>query len=105
MGDRVGDAVLVNVVCDVVDVVRQSLKLSVIVLRDAEDEQVQLALIFREPAGDFFADQHIIALGSEREDAVDRVVIGDGDEIHPAAARLGVHLKRIGIALGAMDSV
>ena len=73
--------------------------------RDAPDEHVQLAAVLGEPAGELFADQHVAAVGDDAQDAVDAVVVGDGDEVHPAAARLRVDLRRGAVALGAGDRV
>ena len=42
-------------------------------------------------------------MSTNREATVDRVVIGDGDEIHPGRFRIGIKFFRIGIAVGKIE--
>ena len=105
MRHGVRDPLRFDVFRDAVDVVRQRAKLTVLLRVDAEHQQVQLAIVFGKPAGDFLADQDVVSGPRQREHAVDRVVVGDGDEIHPAPFRLRVDFQRIAIALRAGDGV
>jgi hypothetical protein len=60
---------------------------------------VQLAQVLGEPAGQLFADEHVVARGDALR-ALDRVVVGDRDEVHPAALGLGVNFVGGAVALG-----
>ncbi len=71
---------------------------------NAVHQNVHFALVFGEPAGELFTNQHI----GERQNflrAPDRVVIGQRDEIHPAIARLFINASGGTVAFGATDGV
>ncbi len=60
----------------------------------------------RNPARHFLADDHIVALrvsGEQLQRAIDRIVIGDGDEIHAARLRDAVDILRRGVAVAAAE--
>ena len=71
-----------------VDVIRGGLEGVVIVAGDSPDQQVNLAMIFGEEAGDFLADEDIRR--AKTRDAGDGIVVGNGDEIHAAAFGLAI---------------
>ena len=104
VGDAVGDPPRLDVGGNVVDVARERLQLGVLLAVDAVDEQVELAVVLGEPAGEFFADEHVRPIG-DRQHALDRVVIGDRDEVHAAQARLLGDVLGPGIALRTADRV
>jgi hypothetical protein len=60
---------------------------------------VQLATVVRKISGDLLADE---GPGQVRDlkAAIDRVVIGNGNVIHPPFAQLSIQLLWIGIAVG-----
>jgi hypothetical protein len=62
MRHRVRDALRFDVLGDVVNILRPRLQLRVLLCVDAVDEQVEFAVIFREPDRHLFADQHIVLL-------------------------------------------
>ena len=104
MGDAVGDAIALDVLGDVVNVRRKLLQRVVILGGDAVDQHVHLAVVLGKPAGQLLADEHILARRDARH-AFDRVVVGDGDEVHPAALCLGVNFLGIAVAFRAADRV
>jgi hypothetical protein len=69
---------------------------------EAEDQEMEFAVVFGEPAGEFFGSEDV---GEMRDagDSFDGVVIGDGDEVHVALKCLGVDGERIAVAFGAVD--
>jgi hypothetical protein len=71
---------------------------------DAPEQQVHLALVFGEPAGELFADDHV-GLVRDLQRAVDRVVVGQRDEVHAAPLGLRAHVGGAAVALGAADGV
>ena len=71
---------------------------------DTEHQHVHLAAIFGKPAGQFFTDNDIGPMRNLQR-AFDRVVIGDGDEIHPTPNRLFVNLRRRAVALGTVNRI
>ena len=75
-----------------------------IVAGESPDQDVHLASILGEVAGEFFAGEHVRAIEDFR-DAIDRVVIGDGDEVHAAAPGLGVHIRRLAVTFRTADRI
>ena len=76
--------------------------LAVLRFGQAPDEQIYFAWILREISRNLLADKSI-GIRRKREAALDRVVIGDGDEIHPGLFGAGVKLVRIGVAIGEIE--
>jgi hypothetical protein len=105
VGDGVGDLFARDIGGDVVDVFRQRLQRLVVGAADAVDEDVHLALVLGEPARELFADEHAGLPVDDPQHALDRVVVGDRDEVHAAALRLRVNLGGGAVALGAVDRV
>ena len=83
MGERAGDLVLVQVGGDELHVVAVRLEPLVVAGRDAEAEDVDLLRLAAERDGQLLGDEHVGAVG-DREDPVDRVVVRDRHEVHPA---------------------
>ena len=71
---------------------------------DAVDEDVHLAVVLGEPAGQLLADDDI-GVPCDLQSAVDRVVVGQRDEVHAAPLCLGAHFRGAAVALGAADRV
>ena len=78
---------------------RRDCSFCVLALVDPEDVHVQLAAAF-ELERDLLADEAVRQV-REPQRALDRVVVGERDEVHPAPPRPLVHLERVGIALAA----
>ena len=66
----------------------------VLFLRDAPDQDVDLAGVLRKISCDLLADKSVGQIAN-CETAIDRVVIGDGDEIHSAREQFPMQLPRI----------
>jgi hypothetical protein len=64
---------------------------------------MQLARIIRKTRGDLFADKSARQVRN-LEAAVDRIVIGNGDEIHPTLEQLLVQLFWVGITVGKIQT-
>jgi len=64
---------------------------------------VQLAGIVRKVSSDLLADEGLRQVRNF-EAAIDRVVIGNGNVIHPTFAQLLIQLFRIGVAVGKIES-
>jgi len=69
---------------------------------DAPDQDVNLAGVLRKIRRDLFADKCIRQI-ADLETTVDRVVVGDGDKIHPAFDQLSMQLARVGIGIGKIE--
>ncbi len=93
VGQRAGDLTLVHVGGAQLDVVAVRLQPLVIVRRDAEAEHVHGLRLAAKGGGQLLGDEHVGAVG-DLEHAVDRVVVGDRDEVHPAALGQLVDLLR-----------
>jgi hypothetical protein len=68
------------------------------------DAKVDLQIGVGHPAGDFLAGEEVGCVRIARQEfetAVDRIVIGDGDDVHAAALGDGVDVERVGIAVAA----
>jgi hypothetical protein len=105
VGDGVGDAAALDVLRHRVNVLGPGLQRVVILASDPVDQDVHLAVVFGEPAGQLLAHQHVLVPVRNAKDAFDRVVVRDGDEVHPPALGLGVDLGGVAVALGALDRV
>ena len=81
--ERARDPVGVQVLRHRLDVAGQLLQPRVVVGRDAEAEHVHGLRLAREARGQLLGDEHVRPVG-DLQDAVDRVVIGDRHEVHPA---------------------
>ena len=64
---------------------------------------MQLAAVLRKISGDLLADESPRQVRNFQA-AIDRVVIGNGDVIHPTFAQLFIQLLWIGIAVGKIES-
>ena len=81
--ERAGDLALVQVGGDDLDVAGVRLEPVVVVRRDAEAEHVDALRLAAEGGGQLLRDEHVRPVG-DRQDAVDRVVVRDRHEVHPA---------------------
>ena len=84
VGERRGDLVVVQVLGARLDVVAIGLEPLVIVGRDAVAEHVHGLGLALERSGQLLGDERVGQV-LDRQRAVDRVVIGDRHEVHPAA--------------------
>ncbi len=97
--ERARDLVLVEVRSAPLDVARALLQPRVVVGRDAEAEDVDRLRLAAEPRGELLRHEGVGPVG-ERERAVDRVVVGERDEVHAPALGQRVGLLGRRRALG-----
>jgi len=102
MRHRVRDPILPHVPRHRVDIVCGSLQRIMIDRRDAPDQQMNLAAVLREIAGQFLPDQHVRHSRKLRHSG-NRIVIRDGHEIHPPLLGLGVDFPRFAVAFRTPD--
>ena len=76
--------------------------IGVVLFRDSPNENVNFTRIVREMCRNLLADKRPRQI-ADRQATVDRVVIGDCDEIHPALDQLRMQLPGIGIAVGEIE--
>ena len=98
MGERAGDLALVQIGGAGLDVAGVRLQPLVVLRRDPVTEHVHGTRLAREPGGQLLGDEAVVAIG-ELQAALDRVVIGDRHEVHPAPLRELIDLLRRGGAL------
>ena len=91
--ERAGDLLLAQVLGDLLDVAGVRLQPLVVAGRDPEAEDVHRLRLAGEARGQLLGDEHVGAVG-DLQRAVDRVVVGDGHEVHPAA--LGQRVDLLG---------
>jgi hypothetical protein len=96
--ERAGDVLLAQVLGDLLDGAGVRLQPLVVAGRDPEAEDVHRLRLAREARGQLLGDEHVRAVG-DLERAVDRVVVGDGHKVHPAALGQRVDLLGRGRAL------
>src|SRR5258708_7002523 len=82
MRDRVCDRFALQVTLQIENIHPQLRQLGMLRLRDSPDEEMNLAGILREIGRDLLADEGVLQL-RDFQTTVDRVVIGDGNEVHP----------------------
>ncbi len=116
--DGVGDRLLLQEGLEVENVLTQPDDLAVLDLVQAPGEQIYFAWVLREISRNLLTDK-CIGMRGNRETTLDGVVVGDGDEVHPAALDgvvvgdgdevhpgfLGadVKIERIGVAIGEIE--
>ncbi len=104
---RARDLVRAQVLRDHLDVVGVRLQPRVVVGRDAVTQHVHGLRFAAEPRRQLLGDEDVRPV-RDRQDTVDRVVIGDRHEVHPAALGQGVDLlgrrRALGQAQGALDA-
>ena len=102
MCNGMGDVVLRQVFLQVVDILAQALDFAVLRLVDSPHEQMHLAAVLGEIGRHLLADE-CARLVRDFEATLDAVVVGDGDEIHPARAKQVVEFPGLGIAVGKIE--
>ncbi len=100
--DGVGDRLLLQEGLEVENVLAQADDLAVLGLAQAPGEQIYFAWVLREISRNLLADK-CIGIRRNRETALDGVVVGDGDEVHPGFLGAGVKIGRIGVAIGEIE--
>ena len=107
MRQRTGDLVLAQVLGHDLDVARVRLEPHVVVGRDAEAQDVDRLRLAAEARGQLLGDEHVGPVG-DLQRAVDRVVVGDRHEVHPATLGERVHRLRrrrtLGQSQGPLDA-
>ena len=104
MGHRVRDLVLLDVLGHIVNVPGAGLKRFVDRRVDPVDQHVKLAMILGKPAAQLFADNDVGSIGDLKR-PLDRVVIGERDEIHLPLLCLPVDFDRAAVTFGTVDGV
>ncbi len=94
VGERAGDAAFAKLFGDGLDVAGERLQALVILHRDPPDEDVHGLGLTAKPGGQLLRDERVVIACGELEGSVDRVVIGDRHEVHPAALGELVDLLR-----------
>ena len=95
--DAMGDAMLLKILLEFVDVGAELLDLTVLAFRNPPDQQGDPAPILGEKGRDRLAQKDAGEIGYLQASA-DRVIIREGDEIHPDLTEPGVQLPRNGNA-------
>src|ERR1700724_3174904 len=97
MGDGMGDICASEVTLQRKDVVSNNDNIRVLLCGDSPDQKVNLAGVLWKIGCDLLTDKRLRQI-ADLEAAFDGVVIGDGDEIHPALDKLPMQLAWVGIA-------
>src|ERR1041384_8833435 len=102
MRDRMRDRLSLQILLQIENVVAQLNDLGVLRFRDSPNENVNLARVLGEVGRDFFADESARQIG-DLHISIDRVVVGKGDEIHPAFAKQSVQFARVAVTVGKIE--
>ena len=98
MSAAVGNALLPEVITQVVDVLTETLDLLELAFGDAPSQHVDLASVFRKVSGDFVTDEYTFERGYF-QGATNAVVIGDRNELHSTTPSPFVDGFGFGVAL------
>lgn len=98
MGDGMGDICASKVTLQRKDVVSNNDNIRVVLFGDSPHQKVNLAGVLWKIGCDLLTDKRLRQI-ADLEAAFDGVVIGDGDEIHPALDKLPMQLAWVGIAV------
>src|ERR1043166_578106 len=103
MRDGMGDRLCLQISLQIKNVIAQPNDLRVLRFGDSPNEDVNLAWVLGEISRHFFADEGARQVG-DLEISIDRVVVGNGDEVHPAFAQQAVQFARVAVAVGKIES-
>ena len=101
--DCVSDLRTLQVPLQIEDVFADAFDIAMLLFGNPPHQNVQLAGIVRKISSNLLADECPRQVRNFQA-AIDRVVIGDGHEIHPTFAQLFVQLLWIGIAVGKIEA-
>src|SRR5438552_426565 len=99
MRHRMGDFSALQIALQRKNIVPDNDDIVVLLFSNAPHQDVNLAGVLWKISGDLLADERVGQI-ADRQTTVDRVVIGDGDEIHPALDQLSMEFARVGIGVG-----
>ncbi|MFL6505614.1 MAG: hypothetical protein ACJ8KC_09375, partial [Candidatus Udaeobacter sp.] len=85
------------------DIFAHTFDIPMLLFGNAPHQNVQLAGVVRKVSSDLLADEGPRQVGNFKT-AINRVVIGDCNVIHPTFAQLFVQLLWIGIAIGKIET-
>lgn len=103
MRDRMRDFSALQIPLQRKNIISNDNDIVVLLFGNTPDQDVNLAGVLREISGDLLADKRVRQI-ADLETAVDRVVVRDGDEIHPAFHQLSMELARVGIGIRKIKS-
>src|SRR2546430_3655558 len=92
MRHRMRDRLSLEITLQIENVVAQLNDLAMLCLRDSPDEDMNLAWVLGKVGCHLFADEGSGQVG-DLKISLDRVVVGKGDEIHPALDRKSTRLN------------
>ena len=99
MGYGMGDLPGLKVTLERENIVAEDYDVAVLSGGNAPNQKMNLARVLRKICRNFLANEGIRQI-RQLEAALNRVVIGDGDVIHPALDQFPMQLLGIGIAIG-----
>src|SRR2546423_5904811 len=102
MRHRMRDRLSLEITLQIENVVAQLNDLAMLCLRDSPDEDMNLAWVLGKVGRYFFADEGSGQVG-DLKISLDRVVVGNGDEIHPAFAEQAMRFARVAVAVGKIE--
>src|SRR5437870_5118465 len=102
MRDRMRDLTGLQISLERENVVAEQDDVVVLLFGNAPDQNMNLARVLREIGRNLFTNERVRQIANGQT-TVDRVVIGDRDEIHPALEQLSMQLPRIGIGIGEIE--
>ena len=85
------------------DIFAHAFDIAMLLFRNPPDQNVQLAGVIRKVSSNLLADESPRQMRNFQA-TIDRIVIGNGDVIHPMFTELFIQLLRIGIAVGKIES-
>ena len=97
MRDGVRQVLLCEIALEIKDVVAQPSQLAVLRLAVTPDQHMDLAALVGKMHRNLFAQKHAGTIG-DGQDALDRIVVGDGHEIHLRRTQRVVELDGVGHA-------
>ncbi len=99
MGHGMRQGLLGQIFLNIENIVLQSLNLAVLRLRQAPDEEVDLAFVIGETHRDFLAEDHAGQMG-DLQTAFEGVVIRERHVLHPRLSQPVVGFQRVAVAGG-----
>jgi hypothetical protein len=103
MCDSVRDLCVLKVSLQIEDIFADAFDVAMLLFGNPPHQNMQLAAIVREVSSHLFADERARQM-CNFEATIDRIVVCNGDVIHPTFTQLFIQLLWVGVAVGEIES-
>ena len=103
MGDGVNNLLALQVALQIENILAQLRDFVVLRFGNSPGQQIYFAWVLGKIRRDLFAEERIRQVRN-LETTCNRIVIGDGNEIHPARFQFAMKIARLGVTIGKIET-